>query len=142
MRLPLRILVLCTANSARSQIAEALFRARGGERVEVASAGSKPAEKVDPNALRVLGAHGIPVEEPRPKRTEEVLGLGWDVVITVCDHARDTCPVLPGATLAVHWGMADPAGTSDEERAFEEAFQILSGRIDRLLASVRVGPSI
>ena len=102
--------------------------------MEVVSAGSKPADEVDPNALWVLGVHGIPVEDPRPKRTEQVLGLGWDVVITVCDRARDTCPVLPGATLAVHWGMADPAGAPDEGRAFEEAFQTLSGRIDRLLA--------
>lgn len=133
MRLPIRILVLCTANSARSQIAQAILRQRGRARVHAESAGPKPAERVKPGALRVLAAHGIQADGQRPKRTEEVLGLGWDVVLTVCDDARESCPVLPEATISAHWGMADPAGTPNEAKAFEEAFQILSERIDELL---------
>ena len=134
MKLPLRILVLCTANSARSQIAEALLRERSTGRVEVESAGVTPAAQVSPSTLRVLAAHGIPVMGHQPKPAEEVLGSSWDVVITVCDEAREACPVLPGVTLTSHWGVEDPAGSPNETQAFEEAFQILSRRINEFLS--------
>ena len=134
MRLPLRVLVLCTANSARSQIAEALLRARSSGRVEARSAGATPAPQLHSGALQVLEEHGIPASGQRPKMTDEVLGLGWDVVITVCDQAKDACPVLPGATLAVHWGMDDPAEGPNERQAFATAYQLLSQRVDELLA--------
>jgi arsenate reductase len=88
---------------------------------------------VNPSAVRVLAAHGVSIQEQRPKRTEEVLGLGWDVVITVCDEAYEACPVLPGATLSVHWGMADPAGAENEVQAFEETYELLERRVDALL---------
>lgn len=134
MKLPLRVLVLCTANSARSQIAEALLRERGSGCVEVESAGVTPTAQVNPGALRVLAVHGISVVSHRPKRTEEVLSSGWDVVITVCDQAREACPVFPEATLTAHWGVEDPVGVPNEAQAFEEAFQILSRRIDEFLS--------
>jgi protein-tyrosine-phosphatase len=114
-------------------MAEALLRAQGPERVEAQSAGANPAQDIHPRALQVLAERGIPVVGQRAKRTDEVLGLGWDVVITVCDQAREACPVLPGATLAVHWGMEDPAEAASE-RAFAEAFELLSRRVDELLA--------
>ena len=125
MRLPIRLLILCTANSARSQIAQAILNARGAGRVVAESAGAKPAERVHPGALRVLAAHGLEADRQRPKRTEEVLGLGWDVVLTVCDLAKEACPVLPEATLTAHWGVADPAGAPNEPRAFQEAYEVL-----------------
>lgn len=114
-------------------MAEALLRARGPGRVEAQSAGANPAQDIHPRAVQVLAEHGIPVVGQRAKRTDEVLGLGWDVVITVCDQAREACPVLPGATLAAHWGMEDPAEDADAERAFGEAFELLSRRVDELL---------
>ena len=133
MRLPIRVLVLCTANSARSQLAEALLRDRGQGRVDVESAGATPAESVHPGAIRVLSEHAVPIRDQRPKRTEEVLGLGWDVVITVCDQAREACPVLPEATLSVHWSVEDPARAPGEAAAFEKAYEDLGRRVDELL---------
>ena len=133
---PLRVLVLCTANSARSQIAEALLRHCGAGHVEAGSAGAAPAGRVCPSALGVLERHGVPVEGLGPKATGELLGREWDVVITVCDRARDACPVLPRATVSAHWGMPDPARVTGpgEAAAFEEAFRTLRRRIDAFLA--------
>lgn len=133
MKLPLRILVLCTANSARSQITEALLRAGGGARIVAGSAGTAPAERVNPGALAVLAENGIAVAAGRPKQVDDVLDQGWDVVITVCDDAKESCPILPGATLSAHWGVPDPAGAPNEPEAFRAAFRTLSHRVDRLL---------
>jgi len=115
-------------------MAEALLRARGQERVEAQSAGVNPAQDIHPRALQELAERGIPVVGQRSKPTDEVLGLGWTVVITMCDQARECCPVLPGATLAVHWGMDDPAVAANGEQAFADAFEVLSRRVDALLA--------
>ena len=82
----------------------------------------------------VLAVHGISAVSHRPKRTEEVLSSGWDVVITVCDQARQACPVFPEATLTAPWGVEDPVGAPNEVQAFEEVFQILSRRIDEFLS--------
>lgn len=133
---PLRVLVLCTANSARSQIAEALLRHRGAGRVAAGSAGAAPAGRVHPSALAVLERHGIPTGGLGPKATGELLGRDWDVLITVCDRARDACPVLPRATVSAHWGMPDPARVAGpgEAAAFDEAFRTLRRRIDAFLA--------
>ena len=136
MNTPLRVLVLCTANSARSQIAEALLRHRGAGRVEAGSAGAAPAGRVHPAALGVLERHRIPAEGLGPKASGELLGREWDVVITVCDRAKDACPVLPRSTVSAHWGMPDPARVagSGGAAAFEEAFRTLRRRIDAFLA--------
>jgi arsenate reductase (thioredoxin) len=134
MELPLRVLVLCTANSARSQIAQALFSLRGGGRIDVESAGTTPAAEVNPGALRVLADHGIPTEAQRPKGVDDVAGLGWDVVITVCDQAKEACPILPGVPVSAHWGVPDPVGAVDEVEAFERAFEVLGRRVDDFLA--------
>jgi len=131
---PLRVLVLCTANSARSQMAAALLSHRGGARILAESAGAHPGSRVHPQAIQQLEGAGIPVEGLRPKRTDEVIDEGWDLVITVCDQAQEACPVLPGATLSAHWGVEDPAGAPDEVTAFSEAFRILAHRVDRLLS--------
>jgi arsenate reductase len=129
--------VLCTGNSARSQIAEALLAARGAGRVEAASAGSRPAPRVSPYAIEVLGEHGIAWEGRTPKSIDDVAGERFDLAITVCDDARDACPFFPGAGAQVHWGLADPATETEPEaarRAFHETYDALASRIDALLA--------
>lgn len=132
---PLRVLVLCTANSARSQIAEALLMHRGGDLIRAASAGSHPGAGVHPMAVAALAERGIAWEGRRSKGIDAVQGQPWDLVLTVCDAARDACPVLPGAA-SVHWGMpdpaqADPAGAGE---AFRETVDALEARVRRLLA--------
>jgi len=138
---PFRVLVLCTGNSARSQIGEALLAvrgaARGAGRVEAESAGSRPAPKVNPYAVEVLATEGIAWEGRVPKTIDEVAGQRFDLVITVCDNARDACPFFAGASAQVHWGLPDPADEATPEaarRAFRETFAALSARVDALLS--------
>ena len=136
-RAPMRVLVLCTGNSARSQIAEALLATRGAARIHAASAGSRPAPRVNPYALEVLGAHGIAWGGRTPLHVDAVAGEAWDLVITVCDHARDACPFLPGAAAQVHWGLPDPADEAMPDaarRAFAATYDALATRVDALLA--------
>ena len=134
---PFRILVLCTGNSARSQIAEALFATRGAGRVVAASAGSAPAPRVNPYAVETLAAHGIAWTDRVPKRLDEVEGVVYNLVSTVCDNAAEACPFFPGAAAQVHWGLPDPAEETERDpavRAFEETYHALDARIARLLA--------
>ena len=130
------VLVLCTGNSARSQIAEALLQTRGAGRIAASSAGSHPAARVNPYAVETLRAHGIPWEGRTPQHLDAVADAHQDLVITVCDNARDACPFLPGAAT-VHWGLRDPAEETAPEaarRAFEETFVALDRRVHALLA--------
>lgn len=114
---PIRVLFVCTHNSARSQLAEALLQRDGGADFEVVSAGTE-ATKVDPYAVRVLGELEIDWSAARSKTITEFLGQHFDYVITVCDRARDTCPVFPGSENTLHWGLEDPSGVdgSDDDR--------------------------
>ena len=135
---PFHVLILCTGNSARSQIAEALLARKGATRFAVVSAGSRPAPRVNPFAVRVLGEAGIPWEGKVPQGFDGLDQQRWDFVITVCDRAKEACPIFPGTPILAHWGMPDPAEVegSDEEklRAFRETLVVLSRRIDLLLA--------
>jgi arsenate reductase len=132
------ILILCTGNSARSQIAEALIDTRGEGRVAVASAGSHPAERVNPFAVRVLQERGIDWQGRAPQSVHGLESDPWDLVITVCDNAREACPIFPHARASVHWGMPDPAEVAGSDReklaAFEETLRALQGRVGALLA--------
>jgi arsenate reductase (thioredoxin) len=112
-----RVLILCTGNSARSQMAEALLRHDAGDRFDVESAGTKPGA-VRPEAIRVMTELGIDIRDSRSKSVDEFDGQRFDYVITVCDHARESCPVFPGAARQLHRGFADPAAldASEEER--------------------------
>jgi arsenate reductase (thioredoxin) len=135
---PFRILILCTGNSARSQIAEAILNHRGKGRIIAESAGSHPASRVNPWAIEALRDAGIEWRGHPPRGLDD-LGTGpWDAVITVCDNAKESCPILPGQPVQAHWGMADPADVegSDEEvrAAFLDTFSLLSRRIELLLA--------
>lgn len=136
-RRPLRVLVLCTGNSARSEIAEALLATRGAERIEAASAGSRPAARVNPYAIDVLREHGISWEGHTPRGIDDLAGERFDLVITVCDNARDACPFYPSTGAQVHWGLPDPADVSDAAKAraaFRATYEALSQRVDALLA--------
>lgn len=135
-----RVLVLCTGNSARSQIGEALLAVRGAERaagrVEAASAGSRPAPRVNPFAVAELARHSIAWEGRSPKSIDDVAGETFQLVITVCDNAREACPYFPGAFAQVHWGLPDPADQSEPEAAraaFAATYDALSARVETLL---------
>jgi len=103
-----RILVLCTGNSARSQMGEGLFRHEGGEGWEIFSAGTKPSV-VRPEAIAVMREIGIDISDHRSKSVDEFTGKPFDYVVTVCDNARDNCPVFSGAKQRIHWSLEDPA---------------------------------
>ena len=116
---PIRVIFVCTGNSARSQMAEALLRHEGGGRFEVVSAGVDP-RGVHPLAIAALGDIGIDISRATSKAVGMFLGQRFDYVITLCDRARATCPVFPGGSETLHWGLDDPAeaeGTDAERRA-------------------------
>lgn len=116
---PIRVLFLCTKNSARSQMAEALLAHEGGGRFEVASAGATPAMSVDPMTFEVLDQLGIDWRAHRPKGFDAIQSTEWEVVVTVCDRAREACPVLPGRPVFAHWSLEDPVeapGTPEQRR--------------------------
>jgi arsenate reductase len=136
---PLKILILCTGNSARSIIGEYLLRAKGRGRFEVHSAGSKPTGRVNPLAIWVLQEHfNINASDGRSKSWDEFKQTKFDAVITVCDNAREACPVWPGTPILAHWGSPDPAGVEGSEeqkkRAFLEVATQIARRIDLMCA--------
>ena len=126
------VLFLCTGNSARSIMAEALLRQHGGDRFEVHSAGTIP-KGINPLTLRVLADAGIDASWARSKSVDEYLGQTFDYVITVCDQARQVCPVFPGVHESLHWGYEDPAeatGSEDERLAvFRRVFVQMGERV-------------
>lgn len=131
----LKILFLCTGNSARSILGEYLIRRIAPARFESYSAGSFPTGKVNPFALQILkDLYHIDASEARSKSYEEFDGVEFDFVITVCDNARESCPVWPGQPIVAHWGVPDPAlatGTDEEiMRQFRQAAMLLQRRIE------------
>ncbi|HNP88667.1 MAG TPA: arsenate reductase ArsC [Kouleothrix sp.] len=112
-----RVLILCTANSARSQMAEGLLRALAGDRFEVYSAGTR-ATQVNPFAIQAMQQRGIDISSQRSKALTEYLTQPFEYVITVCDNAAENCPIFPGPAARIHWGFPDPAAVegSDAER--------------------------
>jgi arsenate reductase (thioredoxin) len=119
-----RVLILCTGNSARSQMAEGLLRELGHGQIEVYSAGTKPSV-LNPLAIRAMSEAGIDISQQRSKHLDEFRAQPFDTVITVCDDAAEACPVFPGRAERIHWSIPDPAavqGTEDEQlAAFREA---------------------
>ena len=134
---PIRVLFVCTGNSARSIMAEALLRRHGSDRFEVHSAGTDP-RGVNPLTLRVLADAGIDASWARSKSVNEFLGQRFDYVITVCDQARQVCPVFPGVHESLHWGYEDPAeatGTEEERlRVFNRVFIAMGERVQQFAA--------
>ena len=133
-----RVLFLCTRNSARSQMAEALLNWKGKAWFQAESAGSRPAGCVNPYAVETLREHGIPWAGHAPRGIDGLEHEPWDFVVTVCDRAKEACPIFPGQPILAHWGMPDPAEVDGDgvtkRAAFRDAFVLLSRRIDLLLA--------
>lgn len=126
-----RVLILCTGNSARSQMAEGLLRAMAGERFEVFSAGTHPS-RVNPLAITAMNERGIDISAHRSKSLEEFAGENFDYVITVCDHAKESCPVWPGAR-AIHHSFEDPAAAEGGEEEKLVVFRRVRDEIENWL---------
>lgn len=139
-----RLLFVCTGNSARSQMAEAILNAKGKGRFEAASAGSHPAARVNPFALATLQEFGIPWSGHPPRSLDGVEHEHWDYVVTVCDRAKESCPIFPGRPALAHWSIPDPAEVEGDDArkraAFRDAFLDLSRRIDLLLSLPALAP--
>jgi ArsR family transcriptional regulator, arsenate/arsenite/antimonite-responsive transcriptional repressor / arsenate reductase (thioredoxin) len=140
---PVRILFICTHNSARSQMAEALLRARSGSQVEAFSAGTQPAG-VHPMALQALAQMDIDISTQRSKGLDVFAGQSFDYVITVCDRARELCPVYPGDPVMMHWSIPDPVEVtvSDSQRmqAFRSVAAQLATRVGYFLLALQKTP--
>jgi protein-tyrosine-phosphatase len=131
-RPPFKVLILCTGNSARSILGEYLLRARGHGRFETASAGSHPAGRVNPLAIRVLSErYGLDAAGARSKSWDEFKDVTFDFVITVCDRARESCPFWPGQPVIGHWGSPDPAAVTGSEEVRYRAFIDVASQIAR-----------
>lgn len=136
-----RVLILCTGNSARSQMAEGLLRHIAGDRFDVFSAGTLETY-VRRHAIQTLAEIGIDISGHRSKSQDEFAGQSFDYVITVCDNAREHCPVFPGNAQRIHWSIEDPAfaGTTDEERlqAFRRARDEIAGKLMERFGDARL----
>jgi arsenate reductase (thioredoxin) len=140
-----RVLFVCTHNSARSQMAEGMVRAWAGDRLEAHSAGTE-ATRVRPEAVTVMREIGIDISGHSSKAIEPFIGEEFAWVITVCDTAKEACPVVPGAKRQAHWSIDDPSAVagSDEERldAFRAARDLIRDRVQTfILAAERADPS-
>jgi arsenate reductase (thioredoxin) len=125
-----RALILCTGNSARSQMAEGLLRSLAGDRFDVFSAGTKPVG-LNPNAVRTMSEVGIDIAGHRSKSVDEFAGQQFDYVITVCDNAREACPIFPGTGKRIHHSFEDPAAYPAERQM--EAFRAVRDQISTWL---------
>lgn len=117
----MKVLILCTANSARSQMAEGLLRHLAGDRVDAHSAGAKPST-VNPFAVRAMQDRGIDISLQRSEHLAQYLETEFDYVITVCDQAADACPHFPGPARRIHWSFPDPAAVEGDDAAVLESF--------------------
>jgi protein-tyrosine-phosphatase/DNA-binding transcriptional ArsR family regulator len=137
-----QVLFLCTGNSGRSQMAEAMMRQLSDGAVEAASAGSRP-KVLSPDAVAVMREHGIDISEQRAKHLDTYAGQSFGYVISLCDRVREVCPEFPGTPEAIHWSMADPGAETDgaeRYRAFRRAADELRVRIGFLLARIAGEP--
>jgi len=123
-----RVLILCTGNSARSQMAEGLLRNDAGDRFAAFSAGVEPSY-VRPLAIQAMREVGIDIGAQRSKSVDEFSGEEFDYVITVCDNANERCPVFPGKTKRIHWSFEDPAAASGDEAAQLAVFRRVRDQI-------------
>ena len=125
-----RVLVLCTGNSARSQMAEGWIRALGSDQIEVHSAGLEPS-RVHPLAIEVMAEKGIDISGHRSKHLDEYRQSRFDDVLTVCDNAAESCPVFPGGARRLHWNLPDPAVDEGAEEERREAFRRVRDALER-----------
>jgi thioredoxin type arsenate reductase len=128
-----RVLFLCTHNSARSQMAEGILRDLGEDKVEVYSAGTV-VTRVHPLAITAMAEKDIDISRQRSKHLDEFVGQELDYVVTVCDNAREACPFFPGAPKQIHWSIADPSAVEGDEATGLHAFRVAS---DDLMTRIR-----
>ncbi len=128
-----KVLFLCTGNSCRSQMAEGLLRHLAGDRFEAFSAGIRPAQ-VNPLAIKVMGEAGVDISKQTSKSAVALISQNFDYVITVCDNAKQTCPVFPGRYEKIHWNIEDPAETSGREEEKLDVFRKTREEIRRRVA--------
>jgi len=129
-----RVLILCTGNSARSQMAEGLLRHDSGDRFDVESAGTKPSH-VRPEAIQAMREIGIDISAHRSKSVDEFAGETFDYVLTVCDHAKESCPIYPGHSNRLHHNFQDPAAVEGSEEQRLAAFRRVRDEIRMYLQS-------
>jgi arsenate reductase len=136
-----RVLILCTGNSARSQMAEALLRALGGDKFEVFSAGTTP-KGLHPLAVAAMQTYQLDISKQTSKHLTQFLGQDFDFVITVCDNANDNCPIFSGKATRLHWSFPDPAAVEGSEavrlQAFLEVAAALQQRFETWVASLKI----
>lgn len=125
-----RVLVLCTHNSARSQMAEGFLHTMAGDRFDVASAGTEQTE-VRPEAIEAMRQYGIDISDHTSKTLDRFIGQPWDYVITVCDQANESCPIFPEARHRLHWSFEDPSKAQGRNR--QEVFDRVAGQIQEHL---------
>ena len=128
----MRVLILCTANSARSQMAEGLLREMAGDALLIRSAGARLGG-VHPLAIAAMAARGIDISDQRSQRLDEFRQQEWDWVLTVCDAAAENCPLFPGPARRAHWSIADPAAASGNEGERLAAFSAARDELERVL---------
>lgn len=139
LKRPVRVIFVCTHNSARSQMAEGILRFLSQGKVEVCSAGSHPGQ-IHPMALDTMQRSGIDISHQQSESIEKYLNQQFDYVITVCDNARETCPVFPNSSHQIHWSFPDPAAVEDVKKrrfAFEQTALQLNLRIQYLLITIQ-----
>ena len=135
---PQRVIFVCTHNSARSQMAEGMLRALGGDRFEVHSAGTE-ATRVRPEAIAAMAEIGIDIGSQTSKTLEPYLGQSFSWLITVCDDAKEACPTLPGVRQQAHWSIEDPSGVDGDEETRLNAFRAARDDLrERIRAFIRV----
>ena len=133
-----RILILCTGNSARSQMAEGLLRHHAGDRFEVESAGTKPSH-VRPEAIAAMHELGIDISGHRSKSVDEFTGQRFDYVLTVCDNAKESCPIFLGKTVTIHRNFEDPAALQGSEQERLAVFRRVRDELRKFLKAFPVG---
>ncbi len=131
-----RILILCTGNSARSQMAEGIMRSLSDGKLEIFSAGTKPGVRVHPTAIKVMKEIGIDISTHYPKSVDQFLEESFDWVITVCDSANESCPFFSGEVKQrIHMGFEDPAAATGNEEAVLEKFRTVRDQINESMKS-------
>jgi arsenate reductase len=133
-----RVLVLCTGNSCRSQMAEGWINHDLGETWEARSAGTRPADRVHPVAVAVMAEAGVDISGGSPKLVDTVIDESWDLVVTVCDSARESCPVFPRPVEQIHVSFPDPVEAPGSDQEIEEVFRSVRDDIrERLIGEIR-----
>ena len=129
---PVHVLILCTHNSARSQMAEGMLRFLGGDRFEIVSAGTEPGA-VHPLAIRAMNEVGIDISVAHAKNVAQFVGQDFDYVITVCDRANESCPIFPGDPKRIHWSFPDPSAVEGSDDARMVAFRTVRDELRQRL---------